>query len=155
MKIRSDFVTNSSSSSFVVVFQSKADYDNMAEIMRRNFATSEHIEYVVSDIANNKCSREDLLKALREYEESNVEYEYGWKTHTWAETRKLMENPEFKKKLRAEVNARMERYKAQLPKRGYHYAIVEYGDEDGKFFSSLEHEIMPRMPFVFKRIDNH
>ena len=155
MKIRSDFVTNSSSSSFVVVFGSKSDYDNMAETMRRNFATSEEIEYVVTDISNNKYSREEVLDMLREYEESNVEYEFGWKIHSWSETRQLLENPEFRKKLSDEVKARMENYKKRLPKRCYYCSVVTYGDDDGDFFGNLEHKIMPRMPFVFKRIDNH
>ena len=49
----------------------------------------------------------------------------------------------------------LDKYKEKLPDRGYYYAIIEYGDDDGDYFSELEHHIMPNLSFVFERISHH
>lgn len=155
MKIRSDFVTNSSSSSFIVVFGNRKDYMNAVYKMAILGVPDEYINIIWNDIVSNKISREELLKHLKEHEKSMAEYVLGWKDRNWKECREFLSSKEGKAAVKAYVDSHMEEHKRNLPKRCEYCGILEYGDEDGNFYATLEHDIMPRMPFVFKRIDNH
>ena len=48
----------------------------------------------------------------------------------------------------------MEVVKKELPSHGY-LAVVEYSDDDGEYFSELEHDVMPNLPFVYRCINHH
>ena len=156
MKIRTDFVTNSSSSSFIVVFNTKKDYDNKEELLRNKYWLSEdYVRTISYDIDNNKVSRKEVIDTLKDTFRADAEYTFAWKSMKWEEAREYIKTKEFKEKVNQYVNNMLDKYKEKLPDRGYYYAIIEYGDEDGDYFSKLEHQIMPHLPFVLKRISHH
>ena len=79
----------------------------------------------------------------------------AWRPLRWEQARDYIRTKEFKDRLKEYVDTRMKIYKDKLQSRGYYYAILEYGDDDGEYFSELEHEIMPSLPFVLLRISHH
>lgn len=63
-------------------------------------------------------------------------------------------DPTIQNAVKEYVEIGLEKVLKELPKRGY-YASVEYGDDDGSYYSELEHEIMPYQEFVVRRISHH
>lgn len=156
MKYRSDFVTNSSSSSFIVVFNSKKGYEERLKTMLSKGVSSEYACRIHTDIENNKVSKEKVLDLLQYCIKSAVEFDllYKDRNYSYSEMEKIRNTKEFQEEVSRRVNEKLEETKKRLPKRGY-YAILEYGDEDGCFFSTLEHDIMPYLPFTFYTLNNH
>lgn len=164
MKYRMDFVTNSSSSSFICAFKNKADFESQMQMLSNRYSTYSGVIY--SDILKNKITREEALKELKHYFYIMAEYELYWQpypmnTKYWDDKLKekglhnweLMKLPEFKKEVDEWVKKEMSDIEGKMPKRGM-YASVEYGD-DVDFYAELEHEIMPYLPFVVYRINKH
>ncbi len=157
MKIRSDFVTNSSSSSFIVSFSGKRDMKKCMEeigVYGENYSNR-----VYEDIIENMITRATVIKRYRKLIESDVHYQlvYGdWNTKGpyYDKPIEWLRGKEFEAILKREIDNRVELFNDRLCKKGI-YAIVEYGDEDGPFFSELEHEIMPYVSFTFERISHH
>ena len=158
MKIRTDFVTNSSSSSFIIVFKSVADKKEQFDILRERYPI--YAETIISDIENNRVTKEDILKEIKKDLESDAYWKYYWNNRKyWERNSKFRdvnpyEDPEIQNAVKEYVKVGLERVLKELPKRGY-YSMVEYGDDDGAYYSELEHEIMPYQEFVVRRISHH
>ena len=158
MKVRTDFVTNSSSSSFIIVFKSVADREKQFNILRERYPI--FAQTIISDIENNKITKEEALKKIKEDLESEATWKYYWNNSIyWGRYSKFKDvdpytDPTIQKAVKEYVEIGLEKVLKELPKRGY-YASVEYGDDDGTYYSELEHEIMPYQEFVVRRISHH
>jgi len=81
MKIRTDFVTNSSSSSFIVGFNSMDEINEMAEYIK-DYKGRCHGDIFADRIPNGIVSYEEVLKQIHEYFIENIYvdsvFENGW-----------------------------------------------------------------------------
>jgi len=163
MKVRSDFVTNSSSSSFICAFKDREDLntqlDNLSSI------NGEYANIIRKDIKDKShhLNKKKVLHLLREAYQVSTEMELFWgdNYHNWSqrlqeeglkswEVEKLPEYHDL-------VLERVEEKMAQAEKKLEEYTVfseVEYGD-DTEFWAQLEHYIMPSLPFVFEIISHH
>ena len=159
MKIRQDFVTNSSSSSFIVGFKDKASVKPTLEeeaILGRNF------DRVLRDIEShcNSITREEAISLFRDEMEWDVRYEI----ETGIRDRKDMSYKEWDQWIRDEENMKIvdEMVKEEVDQlteefedklEGLNYlAAVEYDDHSD---DDLEWSIMPRLGCTIVRFNHH
>lgn len=152
MKIRSDFVTNSSSSSFILGFKNRSE---IKEILEKEIPDyySAHREELLEEIAKCIQSKEEILLEYREdvywsclwelEEELGCRYSY--------ETR---EQPWFKEKLQNKINQRASKLEKDLEDKEI-IVSVEHGDGGSGEDGILEHEILPYLSCTFARISHH
>lgn len=158
MKIRTDFVTNSSSSSFILAFK---DESTMVKELLDDYTGGE-LETILRDVLNadNHRSKEEILEEYRDY----AEWEIRWSAHNYFQ-RKLglnwsdsydycKEHPdEVEEYTQKKLNEAMKELEDNLDGMGL-IAMVEYEDhtEQG---SRLEHEIVPHMKSCKAVLNNH
>lgn len=158
MKYRSDFVTNSSSSSFICVFKSQQELDGIAQGLE--LSRDEHDVEIGVDLhrKKNRVTRQEVMKMIKEDIHSYVRYDrlYHRNMHimTYEEMKEMSKDPKVIKEIEDTTEELYQKVIAKLPKKGV-YSCLEYGDDDGEFYSDLEHEIMPDMPFMFYRVSHH
>ena len=149
MKYRSDFVTNSSSSSFIVTFKNKADMEEQFKKMCKDYPN--YAVRVFEDIKNEKITYTETL----EYLENRLKWISKWEIRDLPKYRhkdyEWQYSDEFKALQKKYIEEEIEKFKKSVNHRGI-FAKVTYSDH---LDSELEHYIMPYMPFVYKTISNH
>lgn len=152
MKYRRDFVTNSSSSSFIISFKSKKDMEEQFKKMCSNYP--QYANIVFEDIKKNKKTYGEILKEYKERLEWETYYtlkynspEYRDKSPEW------FKSDEFKAIQKECIEKELEDFKNKVNHRGQFFKVT-YSDHSD-MGSELEHHIMPYMPFTVKVFSNH
>lgn len=141
MKYRSDFVTNSSSSSFIVAYKSSSE---MMKDIRQFVKKYEDDEWshqykdVVYDIFKKKVTYTEALKIYTEGMSDRIYYtlsggrQYYQYQEKYGSHKNWVNSAEFKKMHKELLDKELEKFKKSVNPRGY-FAFLEYSDSDGYY----------------------
>lgn len=151
MKIRTDYVTNSSSSSFILGFNNKDEIRECVSNELPTYFSKAAIDSVVSDIENGLVSKADALEA---YSWSIWEHDcyYHGKSY-WNMTREELNSEEYKQFCKEWKQEKLDEFAKELNEYDI-FSVVTYEDHSD-FGSMMEHQIMPHMDCTIRSISNH
>lgn len=165
MKIRTDFVTNSSSSSFILAFN---DENDIANTLNKSSLTLEEFEFLY-DACMNQYHQHTLDELIDTIAANEYEYEISWDVwdeyveknklsfSTYIEARDCREAFFNQEDTKAEIEKRLNQWKAQKKKKyaGYNlYVLMEISD-DTSFEARLECNVVPNLECCIWSESNH
>lgn len=153
MKIRKGFVTNSSSSSFILGFKSE---ESIKEELQKENLEEEYFEEILRDVTEaTKLDREDVLEGYSE----EIYYQTLWELENrldvpYGKRFEIRKTEEFQEKLNKAITDRMSELKEDM--QGYSVFVeINYSDNDGLMYSTLEHHVVPDMNCCLAAISHH
>ncbi len=151
MKIRTDYVTNSSSSSFILGFNNSGDIADTIKNELPSYWREDVIQEVISDVENGITSKEDAIKF---YQDNIDTYFIKFHGKDWFDlSREELKSQEYKDFIQQVRDSRSKEFSESLNEYEV-ISIVEYED-DTSLGSELEHDIMPCLDCTIQRISHH
>lgn len=158
MKIRLGFVTNSSSSSFILGFKNK----KAITVSLSSKLSGDYLKDIRRSVMKNIKSAGEILEEYREIIYSTAYYEVFFakerslravrskqNIYEWEKEHKDM----FEKLVADRVNDKVEALKKKMEGLTV-FSVVDYGDEDD-FGSEMEHYLVPSLDCCLERISHH
>ena len=152
-KVRNGFVTNSSSSSFILGFK---DEDNIAKTLADD-NTCDYFEIIYHDcLEAEKMDIETMLNNCREdiYWDAFYDLKYSLENRmNWDEIFEFTKTNEFKKFVEEETDKRINELRKDAEGKSI-FVEVEYEDHTVEG-SELEHDIVPYLKCCLTRFSHH
>ena len=149
MKIRKGFVTNSSSSSFILGFKSE---ESIKEELQKENLEEEYFEEILRDVTEAaKLDREDVLE--------EIYYQTLWEIEDslyvpYSKKLEIRKTEEFQEKLNKAIVNRAAELEQSMEGLSV-FVEIKYSDNDGFRYSNLEHHIAPNMNCCLAVISHH
>ena len=152
MKVRKGFVTNSSSSSFILGFTSEENIKKELEAED----LKEYFDEVLKDVMRaTKLTKDEVLEGYSEeiYYGTLWDLEYRLDV-PYGKRFEIRETKEFQDKLNRAITDRVSELEEDM--KGYSVFVeIDYSDNDGFMYSNLEHHIAPNMNCCLAVISHH
>lgn len=152
MKIRKGFVTNSSSSSFILGFTSEENIKKELEAED----LKEYFDEVLEDVTRGiRLTKDEVLEGYAE----EIYYDTLWELENrldvpYDKKFEIRETKEFQEKLNKAITDRVSELEEDM--KGYSVFVeIDYSDNDGFMYSNLEHHIAPNMNCCLAVISHH
>lgn len=163
MKYRRGFVTNSSSSSFIMGFRSM---DTIISELYNDTAMGgeskqEYLKVLLVDCIDrdNILSREDVVSRYRSKAAYRVKrslnfaiFDNAWPDRDWLGVKENAES--YERLLQEWLDADVAEFEALLEGKGY-FVELEYSDHEGCLYSDLEHVVVPNLKCCLAKFNEH